>query len=157
MTEDNLYRKYVLPHILSQSIQERRNTMFFMGGISSRVSECGRLEDHPCPHCGRRCTLVITKAYDYVHAFFLPVWKYHITYLATCTCCGQTWELRPDLGRAVEHGDSPILTAADLAPASHLSVGVAKPAACPQCGAILSPGGRFCPQCGIRLPDGSNQ
>lgn len=122
--------------------------MFFIAGTGNKLKPCGRLPGAvPCPGCGGMEPPVVSKSYGYLHLFFLPLWRYGVTYLATCPSCGATRELNPIKGRELEERGTTVLSPGDLA-----EIRDPLPAwdgrYCTHCGGTLAPGDRFCARCG---------
>lgn len=121
--------------------------MFFIMGSDGKVQPLGDVSA-ACARCGRRGMFSLCKSYQYIHLFFIPVFRYHVQYIATCPGCASVWAVDPEAGRAVEKG-----RLAEL-PASAMTLirGTdAAPGACPRCGAQNPQGSLFCNRCGGRL------
>lgn len=123
--------------------------MFFFGvfGIHSAQKPVGTFQNILCPACHALTRLEISKAYTYFHLFFIPTFKWNVRYFAVSACCGQIFELDPNLGQQYEKGFTPDITPSQLTPLGvSRSIGL-----CSQCGKELSPVYRFCPYCGHEL------
>lgn len=122
--------------------------MFFIGifGTNSKVVPCGEISVDRCPVCGRPSRMHVSRCYDYFHAFFLPLFQYHIHYIATCPHCASAFALDQEVGRQAQKMGSAACGSGCLRLLrSNL------PLRCPACGAQQPPGSRFCNQCGAPL------
>ncbi len=122
--------------------------MFFIGifGTGSKVAPIGEISCDCCPICGKPVLLHVCRRYNYFHAFFLPLFRFGGSYLATCPSCASVFELRPELGKPLEKGERVSAQASDL----HLLKNNLVPH-CPSCGAAQATGNVFCSQCGAKL------
>lgn len=121
--------------------------MFFIAGISGKVKDVGVLEPCPCPACGDSVSLHVCVKYSTPHIFFIPTFRFGVSYLATCPRCASVMELNPQNGKDLERG-RPVSADAygDLRILQNNCRG-----RCPRCGAQLVPGHQFCGICGERL------
>ena len=122
--------------------------MFFIGifGTNSKVVPCGQISVDRCPVCGQPSQMHVCRRYDYFHAFFLPIFRYNVHYIATCPHCASAYELDPQVGRQVQAAGSAACNGASLRLLRNN-----QPQRCPACGAQQPPGSRFCNQCGAPL------
>lgn len=121
--------------------------MFFIIGSDGKVQQVGMVEAL-CPGCGRRGTFALCKCYEYIHLFFIPVFRYHVRYIATCPGCASVYEVEKEAGKAVEKGQ---LTALPSSALTLLRGNGGGNGVCPRCGAANPQGSVFCNQCGGRL------
>lgn len=120
--------------------------MFLLAGISSKVKESGVTGPTPCPACQKVAALHVCHKYMTPHIFFIPTFRFHSSYWATCPFCASIMELDKESGRAVERGERPIVGPSAL----HILQNNAA-SRCTHCGQKLAPGAAFCQACGERL------
>ena len=119
--------------------------MFFILGTSAKTDPLGTV-GCACPRCGRGGPFSLCKSYQYLHLFFLPIFRFHVQYLATCPGCASVYLVDPEAGKAVERGQRDSLSAAELT----LVRGNDSPV-CPRCGARNPAGSAYCCRCGSPL------
>ena len=76
--------------------------MFFIMGSDGKVQQLGNVSA-VCSRCGRR-SFSLCKSYEYIHLFFIPVFRYHVQYIATCPGCASVYAVDPEAGKEVEKG-----------------------------------------------------
>lgn len=121
--------------------------MFFIMGSDGKVQPLGNVSA-ACARCGRRGMFSLCKSYQYIHLFFIPVFRYHVQYIATCPGCASVYEVEKEAGKAVEKGQ---LTALPSSALTLLRGNSGGGGVCPRCGAANPQGSVFCNQCGGRL------
>ena len=121
--------------------------MFFIMGSDGKVQPLGSFAGI-CPSCGRQGAFNLCKCFEYIHLFFIPVFRYHIRYIATCPGCASVFQVDSEAGRAAEKGRLAQLPASAI---TLIRGGGAVPGVCPRCGARNPQGSAFCNQCGGRL------
>ncbi len=122
--------------------------MFLIGifGSNSKVVPAGQISGTICPVCGKSGTFHLCRHYDYLHAFFIPLVRFHSVYIATCPSCASVFELSQELGKAAEQGEAVHASAESL---TLLRNNFGR--RCPVCGAEQSSGSLYCNQCGAKL------
>ena len=119
--------------------------MFFIGlfGTNFKVEPSGFATTNGCPCCKSDKPLHIARKYNYFHAFFIPLFKFGSSYIATCPNCASVFEAANSLGdRARAEG-----TAHAYPHELNLLQNNYRPR-CTDCGKILNGGDKFCPNCG---------
>lgn len=119
--------------------------MFFIGlfGTNFKVKSAGYLRVQGCPCCGSTELLHLARKYQYFHAFFVPLFKFHSSYFATCPKCASVFEVNEDIGKEAEQNGTAQADDGTL----HLLQNNYRPS-CPHCAAILGIHDRFCRNCG---------
>ena len=79
--------------------------MFLLIGAGPRVKEIGESQTMICPACGRFSRMTPYVERSELRLFFIPVFKWKKRYLAVAGCCGETFLLDPEVGRAIENGE----------------------------------------------------
>ena len=122
--------------------------MFFIGifGTDAKVVPVGQIPEVSCPVCGRTVTFNVCRRYSYFHAFFIPLFKFGSIYLATCPSCASVFELDPELGKRLAHGEQISVGKENLRLLKSNLV-----PRCPACGAPQVEGSLFCNRCGAKL------
>lgn len=121
--------------------------MFFIGlfGVGAKAEPAGRIYAG-CRCCHSPGPLQLSRKYQYFHAFFLPLFRFHSQYFATCPACASIYEVEPSAGdRARREGQ-----AAAALEQLHLLQDNSR-RFCPHCRAPISPDDQFCRRCGERL------
>ena len=121
--------------------------MFFIGlfGVGAKAEPAGRIYAG-CRCCHAPGPLQLSRKYQYFHAFFLPLFRFHSQYFATCPSCASIYEVEPSAGdRARREGQ-----AAAAPEQLHLLQDNSR-RFCPHCRAPISPDDQFCRRCGERL------
>lgn len=121
--------------------------MFFIMGSNAKIQQLGPV-GAVCPGCGRSLIFSLCKSFSYVHLFFIPIFRYHVQYIATCPGCAAVYAVDPEVGKAAEKGRLTTLPSSAL---SLIRGGGRNPGICPHCGGSNPPGSAFCNRCGGRL------
>lgn len=119
--------------------------MFFIGlfGTNFKVSPAGYVQAGCCPCCGSDKPFHLARKYQYLHAFFIPLYKFHATYFATCPNCASIFEADERLGKDAEQNGTAHARQGTL----RLLQNNYRPA-CPHCAALLGADDHFCRNCG---------
>lgn len=122
--------------------------MFFIGifGVKQGQKELGTENNVICPECGRLTRLSVVKRSTYFHIFFIPVFRWNVSYFAKSLCCGQVFELNAEAGKEFEEGKPGAISQGDLR--SLGQNGKSPLVTCASCGARVENSYRFCPHCG---------
>lgn len=99
-----------------------------------------------CDACGKYGRYEVFMTFTVLSFFFLPVFRWNRHYYVRTSCCGAIYELDPETGNAIRHGEAVEITASDLKP---LSVPTGK--RCVHCGFEAQEDFEYCPRCGNRL------
>lgn len=119
--------------------------MFFIMGSDAKIQQLGPV-GAVCSCCGQTLTFSLCKSFSYIHLFFIPVFRYHLRYIATCPGCASVYEVAPEAGKAAEKGKLAVLPMEAMTLVqSHRGGG------CPHCGASNPAGSAYCNRCGGRL------
>lgn len=121
--------------------------MFFIGlfGLHAKVQPAGQI-NAACRCCHAKGPLQLSRKYQYFHAFFIPLLKFHSQYFATCPHCASIFEVAPSVGEQARRTGT-----ADAAPDQlHLLQDNTR-RFCPGCRAVIEPEDQFCRRCGARL------
>ena len=88
--------------------------MFFFFGIMNDQKNLNYHQPMSCNVCGRMGQYQVFVTYMVLSIFFIPVFKWGRTYYVRTNCCGSLYQLRPEVGRAIEHGESVTIQQTDL-------------------------------------------
>lgn len=82
--------------------------MFFIGlfGVGAKAEPAGRIYAG-CRCCHSPGPLQLSRKYQYFHAFFLPLFRFHSQYFATCPACASIYEVEPSAGDRPAAKDRP--------------------------------------------------
>ena len=122
--------------------------MFFMMGITSGRKELDFHQMIVCKECGSYGRYQVFMTYMVLSIFFIPVFKWNRQYFVQTSCCNTIYELDPEVGKAIEHGEDIEITADDL---SKVQTGPGVVKICSKCGYRTSEDFEYCPKCGIKF------
>ncbi|NMA66575.1 MAG: zinc ribbon domain-containing protein [Clostridiaceae bacterium] len=89
----------------------------------------------------------VSKTYSYFHLFFISTFRWNVKYLVTTGCCGNLFELAPEIGRSFEKKQITEIRNEHLKPISQY----VPYKYCSACHAKVDSGYSFCPYCGQKL------
>ncbi|MGP6140789.1 MULTISPECIES: zinc-ribbon domain-containing protein [unclassified Jeotgalibaca] len=99
-----------------------------------------------CGHFGRYEVYLVGNRF---RLFFIPIITFGKRYIVKTTCCDTFYQLKPEVGKAIEKGRPTTITEDDL---TLYQVGSnPETSRCPNCGQIHEVGANFCPNCGQNL------
>lgn len=98
-------------------MREESFFMFFVAGISPKIKPLGMTSGCACPACKNISPLHVIYKYMTPHVFFIPTFRFHSEYIATCPNCASVMELQTEKGHAfrkdpdvrIETGDLRVL------------------------------------------------
>ncbi|WAM33922.1 zinc ribbon domain-containing protein [Caldicellulosiruptor morganii] len=132
--------------------------MFFIGifGIEEKAKAIRQMDVEACPFCGRKGTHTLLKVYNYLHFFFIPVFRWNTRYFIQTGCCSKIYIItNPELARNLEHGANEIISLADVELFRDLRTAAdysnINSDFCPDCGNRVSKHFLYCPYCGRKL------
>jgi RNA polymerase subunit RPABC4/transcription elongation factor Spt4 len=120
--------------------------MFFIGifGINEKQTKITNYNNIICPTCQGLSHFELFKSYTYFHIFFIPIFRWNISYYVRSACCGNIFALKPEIAKQYENGKTPEIKKEDLQPIKRYL-----PAkTCHNCGASIKLEFSFCPYCG---------
>lgn len=88
--------------------------MFFFFGIMNDQKNLDFHQPMTCDVCGRMGQYQVFVTYMVLSIFFIPIFKWGRTYYVRTSCCGSLYQLRPEVGRAIERGESVTIQQTDL-------------------------------------------
>lgn len=88
--------------------------MFFFFGIMNDQKNLDFHQPMTCDVCGRMGQYQVFVTYMVLSIFFIPIFKWGRTYYVRTSCCGSLYQLRPEVGRAIERGESVAIQQTDL-------------------------------------------
>lgn len=119
--------------------------MFLLIGAGPRVKEIGESQMMICPSCGRFSRMTPYVERQEVRLFFIPLARWKTRYFTVANCCGETFRLDPEVGRAIEKGDPVTIDESDLEFINQ------PPVLCEHCRKPVEPHHTYCPHCGKAL------
>ena len=124
--------------------------MFFMMGIMDGRKDFDFNQTMICSLCGKYGRYQVFMTYTVLSLFFIPVIKWNKHYYVQTSCCNTVYELDPELGKRIAHGEN-----VEILPQHLTGVGGGRYDCsykhCPQCGFTTSEDFEFCPKCGRRF------
>lgn len=123
--------------------------MFFIAffGVLDREKHIGVCNNIVCPSCGHWSRYEISKYYRYFHIFFIPLFKWNVSYIAKSACCGSLYELDLAVGREFEKNPATEIRNDNLRQISSYS----PYKYCAGCRMRVPSQYNYCPYCGGRL------
>ena len=88
--------------------------MFFFFGIMNDQKNLDFHQPMTCDVCGRMGQYQVFVTYMVLSIFFIPIFKWGRTYYVRTSCCGSLYQLRPEVGRAIERGENVAIQQTDL-------------------------------------------
>ncbi|MGN0412521.1 MAG: zinc ribbon domain-containing protein [Lachnospiraceae bacterium] len=124
--------------------------MFFMMGIMDGRKDLDFNQTVICSLCGRYGRYQVFMTYTVLSLFFIPVMKWNKHYYVQTSCCNTVYELDPELGKRIAHGEN-----VEILPQHLTRVGGGRYdysyKHCEQCGFTTNEDFEFCPKCGRRF------
>ncbi|MEX0315529.1 MAG: zinc-ribbon domain-containing protein [Allomuricauda sp.] len=78
--------------------------MILFFGTKSGKKETKTLFNVSCPHCGQTGTLTAVSQANYVHLFWIPIFKLNTTHFAECSHCKRGFykeEFSPEMKKSL--------------------------------------------------------
>lgn len=88
--------------------------MFFFFGIMNDQKDLDFHQPMTCDVCGRMGQYQVFVTYMVLSIFFIPIFKWGRTYYVRTSCCSSLYQLRPEVGRAIERGENVAIQQTDL-------------------------------------------
>lgn len=88
--------------------------MFFFFGIMNDQKDFDFHQPMTCDVCGRMGQYQVFVTYMVLSIFFIPIFRWGRTYYVRTSCCGSLYQLRPEVGRAIERGENATIQQTDL-------------------------------------------
>lgn len=119
--------------------------MIFIAGVYPRQKRL-EYEGSPeiCISCGKYGSYQVYMEYNTFSLFFIPIIKWKKRYYVVTSCCGERFQLDPEVGERIERGDNIHIREEDLI---HKE-GFGGVRYCGGCGQTLDPNFTYCPNCG---------
>ena len=121
--------------------------MFFFFGIMNDQKDLDFHQPMTCDVCGRMGQYQVFVTYMVLSIFFIPIFKWGRTYYVRTSCCGSLYQLRPEVGRAIERGESATIQQTDL----YLEQQGKWTKVCYNCGYTTTEDFEYCPKCGKKF------
>lgn len=80
--------------------------MFFICGINQEEKELGSFGPYICGACGSYGRYQVYITYMCLSLFFIPILKWSKRYYVRTSCCQSLYELDPEVGKQIQHGES---------------------------------------------------
>ena len=121
--------------------------MFFFFGIMNDQKDLDFHQPMTCDVCGRMGQYQVFVTYMVLSIFFIPIFKWGRTYYVRTSCCGSLYQLRPEVGRAIERGENATIQQTDL----YLEQQGKWTKVCYNCGYTTTEDFEYCPKCGKKF------
>jgi len=121
--------------------------MFFLMWITDGRKDFDFTQTIICDQCGKYGRYHVFMTYTVLTLFFIPCFKWNRHYYVETTCCHSLYELDPEIGERIAHGDNVEICAKHL---MQISQGASynKLKKCSNCGYETSEDFEYCPKCG---------
>ena len=124
--------------------------MLFIGGISQGRKLLNYAKSILCGSCGSTSQCQVFMTYMVLSVFFIPLFKWNKRYYVQMSCCDTVYELDPEIGAAIAHGENVDIEARHLHKLDHGNQ-TYRYKRCEHCGYETSEDFEYCPKCGNRL------
>lgn len=126
--------------------------MFFFFGIMNDQKNLNFHQPMTCDVCGRMGQYQVFVTYMVLSIFFIPIFKWGRTYYVRTSCCGSLYQLRPEVGRAIERGENVTIQQTDLYLEQRGQNQQGKwTKICYNCGYTTTEDFEYCPKCGKKF------
>ena len=132
--------------------------MIFIGGISQGQKILDYVKTVICDRCGGYGRYQVYMTYMYFSFFFIPLFKWNKRFYVKMSCCDAVYELDPEMGKALLHGQQVDIKSSDLTLVQegrrrgYYDSGTYKTwKKCGNCGFETEEDFEYCPKCGRRL------
>lgn len=123
--------------------------MFFMMGITQDRKNLEFCQMVICDRCGKYGRYNVFMTYTVLSLFFIPVFKWGKKYFVQMSCCETVYQLNPDVGRRIEHGERTEIHSEDIQLVNEQYNSRRKH--CNQCGFSTEEEFIYCPKCGRKF------
>ncbi len=120
--------------------------MFFIMGISNGRKDFDFQQTIICNLCERYGRFQVFMTYTVLSLFFIPCIKWNKRYYVQTSCCNAVYELDPEIGKRIAHGENLEILPGNLKLVSRGNGYTAKH--CNYCGFGTNEDFEFCPKCG---------
>lgn len=148
----------MIPAFVLLDFEGRIRNMIFIGGISQGQKILDYVKTVICSRCGGYGRYQVVMTYMYFSFFFIPLFKWNKKFYVKMSCCGAMYELNPEVGKALLHGQQVDIAQSDLTLVqegnrrSTCEDGAYKVwKKCVRCGYETKEDFEYCPKCGGRL------
>ena len=121
--------------------------MFFFASVFPKQKELDHLQSGICPSCGAFGSYRVFVRYMCFALFFIPLFRWGKHYFVEMSCCHALYELDPEIGKAIAHGDGVEILPQHLHPVSQGNSQYCLSPLRPALGRTVS----YCPYCGTKL------
>ena len=132
--------------------------MFLIFGISQKEKRLVFDQLIVCKCCGKYGHADVFMTYTYFMFFFIPLFKWNKRFFVKMSCCEAVYELEPEVGKALLHGQQVDIKSTDLTLVQeghrrgYYDSGTYKTwKKCGNCGYETEEDFEYCPKCGRRL------
>ena len=122
--------------------------MFFMMGITDGRKDFDFNQVMTCAVCGSMGSFRVFMTYTVLSLFFIPCFKWNKHYYVQSTCCNAVYELDPEIGKKVAHGEDVKIQQEHLTRVLSQGYTIKH---CKNCGFTTEEDFDFCPKCGERF------
>ena len=133
--------------------------MFFICGINQEEKELGSFGPYICGACGSYGRYQVYITYMCLSLFFIPILKWSQRYYVRTSCCQSLYELDPEVGKQIQHGESVEIRPEDMTLIRRGNSGCRgwqnspRRHVCPACGYETEEDFAYCPKCGTRMDE----
>jgi hypothetical protein len=124
--------------------------MFFMMGITNGQKELEHQQMVLCDACGSYGRYTVFMTYMVLSIFFIPILKWNRKYYVRMSCCNALYQLNPETGKRIAHGEQVEIRKEDLERVNEYGQQV-RMRRCANCGYTTEEDFEYCPKCGTRF------
>lgn len=123
--------------------------MFFIFGIESKEKIINTIANVICKGCGQMSSYELIIKYNFLHLFFIPVFKWNKKYYLRSRCCGSLFEISKDVfDKISQQGKEVNINDYELKEVYNPNKGTV---ICSRCGRRSDSDFEYCPYCGSKL------
>ena len=122
--------------------------MFLMIGITDGRKDFDFNQVMTCAACGSMGSFRVFMTYTVLSLFFIPCFKWNKHYFVQSTCCNAVYELDPDIGKRIAHGEDVKIQQEHLTRVLSRGYTLKR---CKNCGFTTEEDFDFCPKCGEKF------
>ncbi len=121
--------------------------MFFLMWITDGRKDFDFTQTIICDQCGKYGRYHVFMTYTVLTLFFIPCFKWNRHYYVETTCCNTLYELDPEIGERIAHGDNIEISSKNLIQITKGNCGNNRKK-CSNCGFETDEDFEYCPKCG---------
>lgn len=121
--------------------------------MQNKQEEIKILNDVSCRNCDKGLGGKIIKTFNFLHLFFIPLFRWNEKYYIMCSGCNSVYEIPQDKAKRIEKGKDIEITYWDLSPIKtrYDNSNYSSESRCSYCGKVMEPNFKYCPYCSVKI------